>query len=106
MQSPAHNSSSAGNPVSSNSEGKGLPPKGLRRHLIPVAVFVLLMLGCSAADLVQRQREEATPSPTATQVALVPTFTATPIPAQQTVVIVTPPSEDQPGVIIVPPGMD
>lgn len=89
-----------------NDAGQTLQPNWLNRHLIPVAVFVLLMLGCSAADLVQRQREQATPSPTATQVALLPTFTATPIPAQQTVVIVTPPSENQPGVIIVPPGMD
>lgn len=78
----------------------------LRRLLIPAAVFVLLMLGCSAADLVQRERDQATPSPTATLVALVPTFTATPVPPEQTVVIVTPPSENQPGVIIVPPGMD
>lgn len=78
----------------------------LRRRLIPVAVFVLLMLGCSAADLVQREREQATPPPTATEVVLLPTFTPTPAPEQPTVVIVTPPSENQPGVIIVPPGMD
>jgi hypothetical protein len=77
-----------------------------RRLFIPIALFVLLMLGCSAADLVQRQREEAIPTETPTQAALLPTFTATPVPPQQTVVIVTPPSTDQPGVIIVPPGMD
>lgn len=88
-------------------EQLGQPPRAdLRRWLIPLAVFVLLMLGCSAADLVQREREAATPSPTATQVELLPTFTPTPVPPQQTVVIVTPPSENQPGVIIVPPGMD
>src|SRR5215203_1934036 len=78
----------------------------LRRVVIPIAVFVLLMLGCSAADLVQREREEAMPTEAPTQAELLPTFTATPVPAQQTVVIVTPPSTDQPGVIIVPPGMD
>src|SRR3954452_22403225 len=77
-----------------------------RRLLVPIAVFVLLMLGCSAADLVQRQRDEATPSPAASEVALLPTFTATAIPVLQTVVIVTPPTTDQPGVIIIPPGMD
>jgi hypothetical protein len=64
------------------------------------------MLGCSAADLVQRERERATPPPTATQVVLVPTFTSTPMPEPQNVIIVTPPSDDRPGVIIVPPGMD
>ena len=78
----------------------------LRRLLIPIAVFMLLMLGCSAADIVQRQREESTPIPTATEVALLPTFTPTPVPQEQTIVIVTPPSADKPGVIIVPPGMD
>ena len=78
----------------------------LRRALIPISIFVLLMLGCSAADLVQREREASAPQPTATVVVLLPTFTATPVPEQQNVVIVTPPSENQPGVIIVPPGMD
>jgi hypothetical protein len=55
---------------------------------------------------VQRERLQETPSPTATEVALLPTFTPTPVPPQQTVVVVTPPSDNQPGVIIVPPGMD
>ena len=77
----------------------------LRRRLIPLAVFVLLMLACSAADLVQRQREQAIPSPTPTPVALLATFTPTPVPAQ-TLIIVTPPSDNEPGVIIIPPGMD
>lgn len=76
----------------------------LRRVLIPSLVFLLLILGCSAADLVQRER--ATPVPTATQAALLATFTPTPAPPAQTVVIVTPPADDRPGVIIVPPGMD
>ncbi len=76
-----------------------------RRRLIPLAVFMLLMLACSAADLVQREREQAIPSPTSTEVTLLATFTPTPV-AIQTLVIVTPPSGDQPGVIIIPPGMD
>jgi uncharacterized protein YraI len=96
---PIHNARSAPSTGVASAERR-------RRLLIPIAVFVLLMLGCSAADLVQRQREEAVPSPSSTPVALLPTFTPTPAPPQQTVVIVTPPSGDQPGVIIVPPGMD
>lgn len=78
----------------------------LRRKLIPIAIFVLLLLGCSAADLVQREREQAVPTPTETPAILMATFTPTPLPPQQTVVIVTPPTDNQPGVIIVPPGMD
>lgn len=70
---------------------------------IPTLVFALLILGCSAADLVQRQ--QATPPATATLATLLPTFTPSPVPAQ-TLLIVTPPSEDRPGVIIIPPGMD
>ncbi len=72
------------------------------RTWLIVAVFLILTLGCSAADLVQRQRVTPTPEPEAT---FVPTFTPTP-PIQQTLVIVTPPSDGKPGVIIVPPGMD
>ncbi len=78
--------------------------RGLRRWSVPTLVFVLLTLGCSAADLVQR--ELATPSPTVTAVTLLATFTPTPRPPDQTLIIVTPPGDDRPGVIIVPPGMD
>ena len=49
-----------------------------------------------------RQRETPTP---VQEVDLVPTYTPTSI-ALQTLVIVTPPSDGRPGVIIVPPGMD
>ena len=73
-----------------------------RRWLIPLGVLLALSLGCSAADLVQRSRPTATPKPTAT---LLPTFTPTAV-AVQTLIIVTPPSAGQPGVIIVPPGTD
>lgn len=65
--------------------------------------FVLmfgLSLGCSAAGLVQRT--VATPPPTR---ALAPTFT----PTSETIlpkIIVTPPVNGTPGVIIIPPGMD
>jgi hypothetical protein len=75
----------------------------VRRVVVPLAVLLLLTLGCSAADLIQRERATATPLPTA--VVLVPTFTPTAV-AVQTLVAVTPPSEGQPGVIVVPPGMD
>lgn len=75
-----------------------------RRTLLPLMVLLMLTMACSAADLVQRSR--ATPTPqTPPTVVLVPTFTATPV-AVETVVFVTPPSDGQPGVIIVPPGMD
>lgn len=73
------------------------------RRLYPLAVLLMLTLGCSAADLVQRQRATATPLPPT--VALAPTFTPTPV-AVQTLIFVTPPSDGQPGVIVVPPGMD
>ncbi len=76
----------------------------LTRWLLPVALLLLITLGCSAADLVQRRRATPTPLPQPAGV-LLPTFTPTPI-AMQTLIVVTPPSEGQPGVIIVPPGMN
>lgn len=72
-----------------------------RRVLIPLAVFVMLTLGCSAADLMQRP-VASTPAPTRT---LAPTFTPTPD-TLQAIVIVTPPAGGTPGVIIIPEGMD
>ena len=85
------------------SESNCAAPKS---NLGPVALVIIVLalssLACSAADLVMRQR--ATP-PATQEAALVPTFTPTPD-VQLTVVIVTPPSEGKPGVIIVPPGMD
>lgn len=74
----------------------------LRRWLVPLCVFALLALGCSAADLVQRQRVTPTPTEAA---ALAATFTPTPV-SEQNRLIVTPPATDKPGVIIVPPGTD
>ena len=69
-------------------------------RLLPLAGFFLLTLGCSAASLVSR----ATPTPLPTRV-LLPTFTATATVLQQ-IVIVTPPSDSTPGVIIVQPGVN
>jgi hypothetical protein len=80
----------------------GAESRSPTRLLSVFTIFLLLILGCSAADLVERQRE--TPAPTEV-VALAPTFTPTPI-VLQTLVVVTPPSDGKPGVIIVPPGMD
>ena len=74
--------------------------QGRHSFLPPLFVFLLLSLGCSATSLVSRTAE--TPVPTR---ALVPTFTATARVVQE-VVIVTPPSADSPGVIIIPPGVD
>lgn len=71
-----------------------------RRILVPLAAFLLVTLGCSAADLVQRP--VTTPAPTRT---LAPTFTPTPD-SVQAIIIVTPPSGSTPGVITIPPGVD
>ena len=80
------------------------PPRAHTAHRtwLIAGVFLLLTLGCSAADLVQRQRVTPSPEPETT---FVPTFTPTPA-IMQTLVIVTPPSDGKPGVIIIPPGMD
>jgi uncharacterized protein YraI len=90
-------------PALGTSESNGDAAKS---SLWPVALVVIVLalssLACSAADLVMRQR--ATP-PATQEAALVPTFTPTPV-VQLTVVIVTPPTDGMPGVIIVPPGMD
>ena len=71
-----------------------------RRKLIPLGIFFLLLLGCSASSLVTRETPVATP----TRVT-VPTFTTTPI-STAVVIVVTPPSNGTPGVIIVPPGVE
>ena len=73
----------------------------LHRLLIPGFVFALLLLGCSAADLVQR---DVTPTAPPTRQPA-PTFTNTPEEVGA-IIIVTPPSQGTPGVIIVPPGTD
>ncbi len=74
-----------------------------RRNAVIVLVLAMLTLGCSAADFVSQQR--VTPSPPPVTRTLVPTFTPSPD-AVQSLVIVTPPANGAPGVIIVPPGMD
>ncbi len=73
-----------------------------RSFIIPFAVFLLLTLGCSAADLVQRDLPTPTGAPTR---ELAPTFTPTPEVINE-IIIVTPPNAGTPGVIIVPPGTD
>jgi hypothetical protein len=65
-----------------------------------MVVLFVATLGCSAADLFERPAP--TPLPTR---ALAPTFTPTPENIQG-VIIVTPPFQGTPGVIIVPPGTD
>ncbi len=81
-------------------------PAGRRPHgldlLWPWLLMGLLLLGCSAADLVQRSRVTPTPEPIA---VLVPTFTPTPD-QRLPVIIVTPPADGKPGLTLVPPGLD
>src|SRR3954471_4069306 len=67
---------------------------------IVLSLFVLATLGCAAGDLFVRP----TPVPAPTRVAA-PTFTPTPD-FIQGIVVITPPSEGTPGVIIIPPGVD
>ena len=87
-------------PRSSRTRSSHLNTQSRLSFLPPLFVFLLLSLGCSAASLVSR----TTPTPEPTR-ALVPTFTATAVTVQE-VVIVTPPSADSPGIIIIPPGVD
>lgn len=67
---------------------------------LAIGALLLLTLGCSMADLLANP----TPTPVPTR-ALAPTFTPTPG-TVQTIIIVTPPHDGTPGVIIIPPGMD
>jgi hypothetical protein len=73
-----------------------------RRHFLFLAFVVLLLvtLGCSAADLLSRPTD--TPVPTRRPA---PTFTPTPE-SILPLIIITPPHNGTPGVIIVPPGVD
>ena len=67
---------------------------------IPICVFLLLTLGCSASSLLGR----ATPTPIPTRIPA-PTFT--PIPENfQELIVVGLNTAEAPGVIIVPPGTD
>ena len=69
-----------------------------RRFWFAMLVLLAATLGCSAVDLFERP----TPTPLPTR-PLAPTFTPTPE-SLQGVIIVTPPFQGTPGVIIVPPG--
>lgn len=79
--------------------GQGFRPPA-RRLLIPLGVFLLVSLGCSATSLVQRA-----PTPFPTRI-LQPTFTPAPPTATRLVLLVTPGSDTTSGVIVVPPGVD
>ncbi len=76
----------------------------VQRHpqapLLALMVLFILTVGCSASDVLTRPT--ATPEPPR---ALAPTFTSTPA-TVVSIVIVTPPHDGTPGVIIIPPGMD
>jgi hypothetical protein len=79
------------------------PGSAARRRLaLLLASGVLLVtgLGCAFTELLA----PPTPTPVPTR-ALAPTFTPTPE-SLQGVIIVTPPSQGTPGVIIIPPGVD
>jgi hypothetical protein len=67
---------------------------------IVLSMFALATLGCAAGDLFARP----TPTPPPTRV-VAPTFTPTPD-FIQGIIVVTPPSEGTPGVIVIPPGVD
>ncbi len=73
-----------------------------RRHFLGLAftVLILVTLGCSASDLLARPTD--TPVPTRPPA---PTFTPTPDTILP-LVVVTPPHDGTPGVIIVPSGID
>lgn len=78
-----------------------------RSFYIALVLLAVLLFGCSAADLVQRNIQ-LTPTPPPTR-ELAPTFT--PLPTAEgddasVVIIVTPPAPGTPGVIIVPEGVD
>lgn len=67
---------------------------------IVLSLFVLATLGCAAGDLFARP----TPTPPPTRI-VAPTFTPTPD-FIQGIVVVTPPNQGTPGVIVIPPGVD
>ncbi|MCL4835847.1 MAG: hypothetical protein KJZ86_25640 [Caldilineaceae bacterium] len=71
----------------------------LRHWLIPGAVWLLLLLGCSPLGLVEQAAVVATPISTRQPV---PTFTSTPD-VLAPLIVITPPSQGTPGVIILPP---
>ena len=70
----------------------------LRLWLIPGAVWLLLLLGCSSLSLVEQAALVSTPISTRQPV---PTFTATPD-VLKPLIVITPPNNGTPGVIIIP----
>jgi len=79
----------------------GAPVGRLRLWLIPGAVWLLLLLGCSSLGLVEQGAQLSTPISTRQPV---PTFTPTPDELKPLIVI-TPPQGGTPGVIILPPNV-
>jgi len=73
----------------------------LRLWLIPVAVWLLLLLGCSSLGLVEQAAVASTPIPTR---QLVPTFTPT-SDVFKPLIVITPPNRGTPGVIVLPPNV-
>lgn len=67
---------------------------------IVLTLLMLASLGCAAGDIFARP----TPTPPPTRVSA-PTFTPTPD-FIQGIIVVTPPSQGTPGVIVIPPGVD
>ena len=82
-------------------EKTGLPAERFRLWLIPGAVWLLLLLGCSSLGGIEGSVQVATPISTRQPV---PTFTPTPDELKPLIVI-TPASGETPGVIVVPPNM-
>lgn len=103
-----------------------------QRLLIALGVLALLILGCNTSSLfrpeptptplfrapaanpilpqppqqlVQPPNQQTSQDPNAPRVVMA-TFTATPTEEPPLVVVVTPPGDGQPGIIIVPPGVD
>lgn len=77
------------------------PRHSLRPWLIPAAVWLLLLLGCSSVGLVEQAAIVTTPISTRQPV---PTFTPTPD-VLKPLIVITPARGSTPGVIILPPNV-
>lgn len=74
---------------------------GIRLWLIPAAVWLLLLLGCSSASLLEPGPAAATPLSSRQPV---PTFTPTPE-VLKPLIVITPSDGGTPGVIVLPPNV-
>jgi hypothetical protein len=86
-------------PTPNGASNPGAPGRQ-RRFLLALLLMIGVTLGCTVADLFER--EAPTPAPTRT---LFPTFTPTPE-SLGGIIVVTPPLMGTPGVIVVPEGTD